>query len=253
MAETKRSKKEIAATFPIQRSPQRDVDQALASLEKALGGRSQILSTLVQADLTDDEQLICDLLADPQNDNRSLAKVCGIAHYSLSRLLDLFKKAKGAEAYIKSVNRVYEKLPDIAGDIAERSVPQKARCGDCRGIGLVKRVDVDDDGKPKFSEDGKRVWIEEQCWPCEGTGQITILPDLERQKLALQIGGLIKEKGPAVIVDQRNQLAFSRTNSDFRSATDALLFGRKTPEAQPEAQVVDAEVVQPSEPKESVS
>lgn len=217
------------ATMPIKRDPAVAINKALASLEAALGGRDAILSTLVQAELTPEEEILVNRLADRDWDDKSLARVAGSCSFTVGQVLSLLTKAAGAKAYALALGRVYAHLPAVAEDIAKRSIPHQERCEACRALGIVKRIDTDEDGNIKKDDKGKKVWVEDQCWPCQGTGYITIYPDLERQKLALQIGGLLKgDKAPVVNLDMRTQSAVFKTDADFRTATDKLLFPRIT-------------------------
>lgn len=224
---------------PIARiNPDHRVEEALASLEAALGGRSKIIATLMQLTPGEDETNFMEMLADPRNDTQNLAKVAALAGLSVGRVLQIFKEAKGAEAYVRSINRVYDRLPEIAGDIADRSVPTLARCAPCRGTGVIDSTTGQ--AQVPGADPAKLV----DCWPCEGTGKVTVLPDLERQKLALQIGGLVKKDGTVIMgnVDARvTNNAFIRTTPDWRTATDRLLFPGKARETA--ATVVDAEIV----------
>lgn len=210
------------------------VEEALSSLERALGGRHSLISSLLQANLGDAENNFMEMLADPRNDAINLAKVAGLAGLSVGRVLQIFKEAKGAEAYVRSINRVYDRLPEIAGDIADRSVPTTTRCVPCRGTGVVDQTT----GAAQVPGADPANLV--ACWPCEGLGTVVVHPDLERQKLALQIGGLVKKDGTVIMgnVDARvTNNAFIRSTPDWRTATDRLLFPGKAREV---AKVVDA-------------
>jgi len=204
------------------------VEEALTSLERALGGRHSLIASLLQANLGDSENTFMELLADPRNDTANLAKIAGLAGLSVGRVLQIFKEAKGAEAYVRSINRIYDRLPDIAGDIADRSVPTTTRCALCRGTGVV------DSTTGAAQVPGADPANLVACWPCEGLGKVVVHPDLERQKIALQIGGVLKKDGTVIMgnVDARSVVnnAFIRSTPDWRTATDRLLFPGKSRE-----------------------
>jgi len=224
------------AVVPLDPHPK--VIAALEQLEEAVGGREHIATALQisHEKLTVEEEILMNLLADPENQSRSLAELCGQTGITIGRVLEMFAKAEGAQAYVKSLNRIYRKLPDVVGDVMNRALPRMKVCGACRGL-----------GKYEVKKDGES--IETVCLACGGAGNIEEVPELERQKVALQLGGLMKEKNGGVQinsttnnVNQTMTLNVVKSTPDFRTATDRLLYPHKE-KALPAAPV-DAEVVE---------
>lgn len=211
--------------------------KAFDSIEAAIGGRDAVVGALAAADLTEDQSYLFGLIADPRNDARSLASICAKANYTLGHLLQLFKEAKLARAQIEAIVQVAEGLPTIAGDLVTLAKIQEEPCQTCDGTGKA----VLGDGEV----------LEDPCIVCNGTGKHTHVPTVERQKLALEIGGLY-HRGTGVQIAN----VFSPTTSnelggritpdylkDMRMGTDRLLYpGRSAGVDTSEA--VDAEIVE---------
>jgi hypothetical protein len=81
------------------------------------------------------------------------------------------------------MGQISEALPRVVKDVAEKSIDAKVECPNCFGEGFT-------------AEDVK-------CTMCNGRGQIFRASDLDRQKVLLEAGGVLK-KGPGVAV-QVNQ------------------------------------------------
>lgn len=222
-----------------EKNPARRVEEALKQVEKVAGGRASIVSALTFSplELSEDQKLLLGMLADPDNDKRSLAKVVADSGLKIKDLLDLLRQARGAQAYWEALNRVYDFLPRVAGDVMERSIPHQLPCTACNGKGKVRMAG---------HRAKKQAGAEEDCTPCNGTGTFLTLPDLARQKVALELGGLLKPggSGTTVNVDQRVAAGvgfFSPADLQrFHSASDEALY--KGREAAAEATVAEAVV-----------
>lgn len=228
--------KEIASQV-IPLDPHPKVVKALEQLEEAVGGREQIATSLQvsQQPLTVEEEILANLLADPANQNRSLASLCGQTGITIGRVLDMFAKAEAAQAYAKSLTKIYRKLPEVVGDVMDRALPKRDVCKPCKGLGSIT-----------VKKDGEEV--QQDCLVCGTAGTVEREPDLERQKVALQLGGFLKDKGGVNITNTTTtntvNITPARTTPDFRSATDRLLYPHKDralPAAPIEAEVVDVE------------
>ena len=212
---------------------------ALDSLEEASGGRMKMVETLSLSLLTQEQELLAGMIADPRNDAKSLARICSMASVSVSRFLTMLGEVKMSKAVLEAQDKVAALLPEVAGDLMSRAVIHTVECSNCAGKGtivLASRGRSKGEGTPPPTED------ELTCPNCRGAGAITIQPDLERQKIALEMAGLLKRGGGvnvAVGVSAGITPALVST-STFRGATDNLMFGRRKPDSEP----VEAEEVQ---------
>jgi hypothetical protein len=211
------------------------VAQALTSLEGAAGGREGLLDSLLHAPETAEQQYVVGLLADPRNSALGLPAICEMGRISVGQLIQLLKEGKQARALVAAMDRIAAKLPEVAEDVMTRAVPHLAQCDECRGEGTVL---VQEEG-----EDGKETETEKRCPTCQGHGQVPVTPTLERQKVALEIGGLLKRGGVTVNVNQQQATQFVFTSDarrDFRTATDRLLYSTQEPQVvEAEAEVID--------------
>lgn len=228
-----KSKAEKTALAVVPLDPHPKVIAALEQLEEAVGGRERIASSLriTPEALTVEEEILTNLLADPRNQGTSLAELCGRTGITIGRVLELFAKAEGAQAYAKSLSKIYRRLPDVVGDVMERALPREKDCGACQGKGTIT------------AKNGAEN-VEIACVVCRGHGKVEIEPELERQKIALQLGGFLKDKGGVNITNTTTNTsvtvnAMTKSTPDFRSATDRLLYPHKE-----KAIVVDAETVE---------
>lgn len=174
--------------------------QALRGFERDLGSRTAVIDAMKGCELSEEETYLMDLMADPREAGTPLARLCGQARVSIPRFLDIFRRGAGAQALAAAHGRIYEKLPEVAADVMARALPRHFACFKCPGP---------------------------ECDKCHGVGYLTEDPELETQKVALQIGGLLKSGGGTEVnVNQQNISAISmlRTTADFRSATDAVLY-----------------------------
>jgi hypothetical protein len=201
------------------------ITRALAQFEETVGGREELVKILTygQSPSTESE-LVINLLADPQNAEERLSFLCARAGLSVGRFLNLFSQAKSAEAYVRAMDRVYPHVPQVAGEVMELALISWDKCRPCDGSGQVKVT-------TKAGEE-----LEIRCGSCDGLGKIKVVPDLERQEMALKLGGLLKPAAPSVVIDQSKHETTNVSMRSFIAATNRLLYGSS---AEPlEAQVV---------------
>lgn len=243
------SKAEEPKSSNIPLNPSPALEKALRSLEEALGGRDEIVAKLsLVPGLSTEETTILNLLADPESRGKSMGVLCGAAGTTLGRVLELMQKGEWAEAYVRSIRKIARQLPDVVGDVMSRALPRWRSCVVCRALGRL----------PPEKEGGEP----RTCLECEGLGRVEIEPSVERQKMALEAGGLLKSggNGASISIDNRRQtlnvpVTLVKSSPDFRSATDKLLYpgrtaalgaGTTTPNfiTEPAAEVVEAELVE---------
>lgn len=218
--------------IPLDAPP--ELDKALRVLEEKMGGRDKVASSLALIpNLSVEEMTVFHLMTDPANKKKSLAYLCGAAGTTIGRVLELFGKGDWAAAYVESIRRVNALLPDVAEDVMIRALPKHRSCRACGATGHL--APLKEGGEPRT------------CLECEGLGRVEIEPDIERQKVALQVGGLLKTGGGINIDNSQKTvnapMTVIKSSPDFRAATDAILYpGRLKAIAAPPIPV-EAEVV----------
>lgn len=206
---------------------------AFRELERQVGGRDQLISDLQHAELTEEEERLVNLLASPESDPKNLAMVAAQCGFSVGKLLKFLSKARGARAHIAALDHVYRAVPTVARDLMEEATTLRSECLKCAGVGKI------------LPEGEEAVPI--TCAACWGKGEIQQHPDPKIRELALKVAGLIKDDkgGVNVNVSQQVGVGVLRTSTEFREATDRLLW-QTTRKAASDASV-DAEEVKVSE------
>lgn len=199
-----------AATTPAPRAQ----DLALRAVEEAAGGRSALAARLAVLDdpvaLTSQQELLLQFLADPANDHVALGTLCTAAGMKVGGFLAFLRQAHGAQALFECYHRIYSALPAVAEDTMRRALPHQEPCPKCRGKGTVKR-------RGKGEQKGERV--DADCPMCLGTKIVVVTPEVERQKLALGLGGLgLKERAPKL---QLNQHISANSSSSASAVAEA--------------------------------
>lgn len=210
-------------------------NKALNTLEEIAGGRLEIVAQLATvATLGQKETYLAQLLADPRNDEYSLRTLCKQAGCSVREFIVLLRHARFSGQIAEAMDRVAKYIPDVAEDVMARSVPHTAECPTCNGTGTVEASRRDKNTK-------KIVTETVTCSGCGGRKVVKVLPDLERQKVALEIAGILKRGGGVQVGVQVNTPAPASgapltTSPAFRTETDSLLYERPAV-----ADTVDAE------------
>jgi len=153
---------------------------AIETFTKAVGGRDQLVDVLSVAASAPEIARITTYMIDPRYQRWSVRRLCTLAGITVADLFSAYKKALIARAHIEATRIIAEKLPPIVEDVMARAVPQKIVCSKCAGVG---------------------------CPECAGRGFSFTEPELERQKLALDLGHLTPKKAGLTI--QQNQIAAS--------------------------------------------
>jgi hypothetical protein len=224
------------------------LDEACSNFESEVGGRGALIEHLAHAPLTADQQLLVGAIADPRNDPSTLARICITYGIQFADLLTLFRAAGFAKAQLGAMRRVWGKLPDVAGDVMDRAVPHLLLCPTCAGDKEVEKKLIagsNEDGSPKFTR-----WTE-TCETCGGHGEIQVQPKLETQKVALELGGLIQQKGGVEVnVVQQQALVQAASSMRFYQESDEVLYpgqvveaeaARVLPIGEPEGELVEEE------------
>ena len=190
---------------------------ALDALETAMGGRATLVDVVLHAPTHTGLDRVVALLADPRNDARALSLLCREASISVGELLEAYKQGRLARAQVHAIDLVATHLPAVVEDLLLRAQPHTVDCGKCHGTGTM----TGEDAPPA------------PCDACAATGKRTILPDLDRQKVALDLAQMSpKGKGPVVVVNQHAAPSMDASPEGFDillQMADRVLHGtRKT-------------------------
>lgn len=180
---------------------------AIEQVVKALGGRGNLLDALsVAADAPEVEKIV-QLLVDPRYDQISLRRLCSMAGLTVVDLFAAYKKAMVVKAQLVAYQAITDHLLPVVVDVMKRAAPYKIPCYDCAGSGEMAG---EKPGDPKVI-----------CSTCAGQKELLQLPDLDRQKLALELGQLVQKS--AGINIQQNQLTVPPPDSEPTQGRGTLI------------------------------
>lgn len=200
--------------------------EPINEFEHALGGRTALISSL-SIDATPEVKDLVDMLMDPRYDKKSLGWLASKVNISLTDLLRVYRNGVLAKAQIIASQKIAAALPDVVADVMKRAVPYQEDCAGCDATGKMtvrptKKVPEPDPAQVS-------------CTICRGKGTITRLPDLDRQRLALEIGELLKSpKGGPTMLQQFNIGTAAASSGDanpgslerMQQAVTDILYGR---------------------------
>ena len=194
---------------------------AVLAFEAALGGRAALIDALAVAQDAPDVARVVDLLLDPRYDRCSLRRLCTMAGLTIADFFLAYKKATLVRAHIEAAPIIARKLVGIVDDLMTRAQPHYVPCSTCRGTGTVVPEPTRDQPNPR----------PEPCRACTN-GQVLLFPDLDRQKLALEVAELIKPRA-SLTFNQANVLAPGGRGptapgalEQLQQAASAILFAR---------------------------
>jgi hypothetical protein len=185
--------------------------EAIEVFAKAVGGRDELAQTLAVAGTGSEVERITTLLLDPRYASWSLARLCKMVGLSVAELFTVYRKASIAKAHVEASRLIAKKLRPVVDDVMTRAAPQRRLCSTCLGTSQAAGA--------------------EPCLPCDSTGYVWSEPDLDRQKLALELGQLLEKKG-GLIVQQTTTLATLGASAggsleQLQQAVGDLLFGER--------------------------
>jgi hypothetical protein len=216
-------------------------EAALDSLVSVLGGKAQLLDTLaVACDVPEVEELL-KLFLDPHHATISLRMLCSMAGLTVVDLFSAYKKAMVVKAQLVAFQAITDAILPVVQDVMKRAAPYTIPCYDCGATGQIK----DPDAKPEAEGDPAYL----TCPTCAGKKELLQLPDLDRQKVALELAQLV-QKGSFGINLQQNNMTVPPPLPDasegtgnlisLQHAVRELLSGPRQP-----LPTVDAEVIPP--------
>lgn len=178
----------LAGAAPAEWLERASANRAVETFVKLTGGREALVETLELAGSSPDVQKVLELLADPRYERMSLARICALAGLTVADFFAAFRTARLQRAQIEAIELVAQGLAPVVADVMRRAAPYDVACTACRGTGSVSTGDA-----PSVP-----------CETCHGKGAILEEPDLDRQKLALELAELLK-KGGGLTISQTNQ------------------------------------------------
>jgi hypothetical protein len=194
---------------------------ALTTFEQVVGGRETIVDALVTGAVADGidqarADFILGLLADPKYAKKPLRWFAKAADVTIQELLNLYRAAAVQRAHLASMTHVVRELPAVVQHVMETSRPHEQTCYGCAGVGQTTAEPSDKVPNPS----------PELCRTCKGSGKLLHQPDLDRQKLALTLGGLLQGQGAGspVVVNVQQQQANANAGASLipLTAGDAL-------------------------------
>lgn len=186
---------QTAARGSVLTAAERDLNaSAINTFVQVVGGRQAFIDVLSVADAAPEAESVVNLLLDPRYAGYSIRRLCFITGITVADLFAAYRKACIARAHIRAAHVIAEKLPPIVEDVMSRATPTRVKCPACQGAGQKSRT---------ITGEVRQV----TCGLCAGKGWTRSQPDLDRQKLALELGQLTEKKAGLIV--QQNQMAVS--------------------------------------------
>jgi hypothetical protein len=182
---------------------------AVDAFTVAIGGRQALLATLAVADGTPEVHKIVNFLIDPRYGGWSLRRICTLGGLTIADLFSAYKKALLVKAHLEATRIVAAQLVAVVDDVMTRAHPYEVTCERCGGTASVTP-------EPSKAQPNP---IPQPCATCRATGRLICLPDLDRQKVALELGQLLQSR--AGINVQQNNLSLPASGG-FGSGTGTL-------------------------------
>lgn len=225
---------------------------AIDALEAAMGGRAPLVAALLQVAPANDAQeealtYVMGLIADPRHATTKLSVLCARGGITVGELLEAYKNGSLAQMQIEMITAAAKNMPAIVADLFTRAQPHQVTCSRCKGSASVTLEEGDPGwiAPKKDQESGPQIG---PCPRCVGTGTLDVLPELERQKLALEVAQLLPKKGP--LIDARSVHVTPGGGGGFPdftkiiAASDHVLHPRRrVEEIEDGAEVTEAEVI----------
>jgi hypothetical protein len=209
--------------------------RAIDATIKALGGKEGLLDVLaVASDVPEVDELLR-LIVDPRYKDVSLRQLCTHAGLTVVDLFTAYRKAIVVKTQLLSYQIVSQRIEAVVLDVMQRAAPFKIPCYACGATG--ETTDPEAPTGPKIV-----------CAQCAGHKELLQLPDLDRQKLALELAQLVQKGGGINI--QQNQLTVPPADPEPDQPTGGLLeLQRAVHEllSGPRQPIIDATVI-PADP-----
>jgi hypothetical protein len=211
-------------------------DAALVRFERVFGRREAFAEILAVADGEPEVTRVIDLLLDVRYDSFSLRRLCAMTGFTVADFFAAYKKASIVRGHLQAAPIIASKIVGVVDDLMTRAQPHYLTCPSCRGTSTITPEPTKEQPNPQ----------PEPCRSCIDGKQL-VLPDLDRQKLALEVAELIKPKG-GMVFNQANLLNTGGGRSSIgapgaleqlQQAASAILFTRPTTVAPVQGEVVE--------------
>jgi len=231
-----------------------EAEVSLAAFEKVLGGRNKLIAALITSpDLTPTIQKVLELVYDPRFGRYPLGRLCASAGILPGEFFAAVRDALQATSNMLVLDHVSTALPNLTLEMLKQAVDHDEICDLCSGTTTITvpapRRKGQAPGEPTI----------ESCPTCHGKGVIKVRANLEVQKLALELAGLLKKGGGLSITQQQaivqptkpagngSEAYSSDSLVKLQQATHGILFSRDLPRPTtvPVVESLDAEIVPP--------
>ena len=160
--------------------------QAVETFTTVVGGRQALIDALAIADTGGQADKVVNALLDPRYNGWSIRRICQLCGITVVELFAAYKKAALVRAHIEATHLIASKLVPVVDDVMTRATPYEIPCV-CQ---QTPPAPLDPHAPPP-----------PPCPVCGGKGLMLNEPDLDRQKLALELGHLT-EKRAGLVVNQ---------------------------------------------------
>lgn len=201
---------------------------AVDAFVTALGGRQVLVDTLLLATGDAAVDRVVSLLDDPVYGGWSLKDLCASAGLSLADFLTAYQRAMLKRGEIAATRVITARMVEVVDDVMRRAAPYDEAC-------------------PCLDADRAA------CRQCRGTGIRRVLPELDRQKVALDLAKLLSKGGSLI---QQNTLVAPGGSAptviahgslaDLSAAVTEVLKPRRALAVPHPAKVLDATVAEES-------
>lgn len=205
------------------------VHEELARIEADLGGRRHLVGLLTLAPLTDDLRYLLGVLGEPRHDKHSLATLCARANILPGELIRHLGDAALLRGKTLALQKIGNGIAAVAEDVMRRAATYTETCNVCLGTGSLTPAPTPAQPNPTPGP----------CETCKGLGALAFYPDLDRQKLAVDMAQLLPKGGGVNIAVQQNNLGGKGGGMGalerMQLLTDKILYGTDAPEEAAEA------------------
>jgi hypothetical protein len=222
------------------------VVREIQQIEADLGGRQALVGMLVLAPLNQDLEYFLGLLGDPHNEQKSLAEICALAEILPGELLHKLHASATMLGKVRTAHQVTQGLQPVVADLLRRAAPYEEACHDCMETGSVTPEPTTTNMNPSPGP----------CETCKGSGRLRYSPDLDRQKLVLELAQTLPKGGGLQITNNQLNLPGGSGGGGLglldrvQQIADQALYG--LPAAPVDAEVVEADEAPTEDPPADV-